>query len=240
MKHIARIILFVFLACLPSYASDLQQQQSTLYPYRSMIAIQDDFMFGLNTSGNIGYGWGFANGSIAYIASEAGGRIGLLRRDTTAVSGTLARTDLSISTASFIDPASNHSMIHVVRVNNADADTQVRLGAYAATFSNPPANGIFFEKLFADTNWFCITRNGGVQTRVDSGIAVDTNFHSFTYNRNSSGVQFSIDNVNVCGLITTNITGTFLDPATQLLNNVAASKTMDTDYFQLVITGLSR
>ena len=100
MKHIARIILIVLLTCLPSYASDLQQQQSTLYPYRSMIAIQDDFMFGISTSGNIGYGWGFANGSTAYIASEAGGRIGLLRRDTTAASGTLARTDLSISTAS--------------------------------------------------------------------------------------------------------------------------------------------
>lgn len=242
MKNIILSILFAVITCLYSYAfaSDLQQQQSTLYPYRSMIAIQDDFMFGIGTSGNIGYGWGFANGSISYIQSEAGGRIGLLRRDTTAVSGTLARTDLNINTASFIDPASNHSMIHVVRVNNADADTQVRLGAYAATFSNPPANGIFFEKLFADTNWFCITRNGGVQTRVDSGIAVDTNFHAFAYTRNSSGVQFQIDNVNVCGVINTNLTTTFLDPATQLLNNVAASKTMDADYFQLIITGISR
>jgi hypothetical protein len=212
MKHTLLIITLVLFFCLPAFASDLQQQQSTLYPYRRMIEIQDDFMFGINTSGNIGYGWGFANGSTAYIASEAGGRIGLLRRDTTAASGTLARTDLSILTTSFIDPASNHSIIHVVRVNNADADTQVRLGAYAATFTNPPTSGIFFEKLFADTNWFCITRNSGVQTRVDSGVAVDTNFHTFAYTRNSSGVQFSIDNVNVCGLITTNITGTFLDP----------------------------
>lgn len=98
MKHIARIILFVFLACLPSYASDLQQQQSTLYPYRSMIEIQDDFMFGIGTSGNIGYGWGFANGSVAWIPSEAGGRIGLLRRDTTAVRGaTLPEQTLTLA-----------------------------------------------------------------------------------------------------------------------------------------------
>ena len=238
-----KMFLFLGLLILAPYlafASDIAQQQSTLYPFRTTIELQDEFTSGSTGNGTTGnLGFGTANGTTTGQASVAN-RIGIIRRDTSAVSGTIAVIFLNSTTSTAINPANVHRVVWVDRLNTNDANTTVRIGSINSVTVSPPAEGIFLEKLDADTNWFCVTRAAGVQTRTDSTIAVTTNFAIFSYTANSSGVQFSIDNVNVCGLQTTNIPTVFINPATQIVNSAAASKTIDMDYFQLQIFGLGR
>lgn len=226
---------FSFLA----FGSDIQTRQSTLYPYRSMLEQQDDFMGGNTVSGNIGVlGWSSA-GTLTAALSSTANRPGVIQLDTTAVSPTQARINFGQNSVVF-DPATPHSVLWVLQLNTNDANTTIRFGASNPVQNNPPTHGIYIEKLDADTNWFCVTRAGGVQTRTDSTVAVDTNFHTFTYTRTSSGVVFSIDSTSVCGTHTTNIPTTFIDPVVFIINSAAASKTVTIDYYQQRIYGLVR
>jgi len=58
--------------------------------------------------------------------------------------------------------------------------TDLRFGFIGtATAANPPTDGIYFEKLAADTNWFLVCRKDGApptQTRVDTGVAANNAF----------------------------------------------------------------
>lgn len=227
-------IPFAFIA----FGSDLQTQQSVLYPYQSTVEVSDDFISGLNTNGTTGaLGWIINGGTSTNLASVAG-RPGLFQKNTSGVSGTIAQLVTS-GTSSVLDPASNHFILFIARLNTNDANTTLRIGAANAFSANPPADGVYFEKLDADTNWFCVTRAGGVQTRTDSGTAVTTNFTTYSFNRNSSGVAFFINNTQVCNQ-SSNIPTAQYVPGLHIVNSAAASKTVDIDYFRLRITGLTR
>lgn len=242
-KAILAIIYLVLALCfigLPfsffAYGSDFQTQPSTLYPFQSTIELQDEFATGIASSGNVGnLGWN-TTGTVTAAVSVAN-RIGLYNLSTTAVSGTVARINWFAN--NIIDPAAPTQAMFVFRANHNDANTTLRVGSVANLSANPPDNGIYFEKLDADTNWFCVTRSAAVQTRTDSGIAVSTSFVNLTYKRNSSGAIFFIDKTQVCSQ-STNIPTTFLSPIFFIINSAAAAKTMDVDYFQIRIDGLTR
>lgn len=221
------------------WGSDLQIQQSKLYPYKSIIEIQDDFIGGNTISGSIGVlGW-LSNGTLTASSASTTNRMGVVQIDTTAVINTPAR--INFGQNSFVyDPSNPYSLLWALKLDTNDANTTFRFGASNPVQNNPPTHGIYIEKLDADTNWFCVTRAGGVQTRTDSTVAVDTNYHTFTITRTSSGVVFSIDNTSVCGTHTTNIPTTFIDPVVYIINSAAASKTATIDYFQLRIYGIVR
>lgn len=235
------IVLFLCCIGLPfsflAFGSDLQTRQSTLYPFRSMIEVQEDFLTGLNTSGNIGSLSFSGAGTNSFQASVAD-RLGIFRITTTAVAATTARINMASGNA--IDPALPTALTWIARLNTNDANTTTRIGSIEPVTASPPTNGIYLEKLDADTNWFCVTRSGGVQTRTDSGVAITTNFTVFSYNRNSSGVTFQIDYTSVCGTHSTNIPTTFINPIVFIINSAAADKTLDIDYFQMQISGISR
>jgi len=225
---------FSFLA----FGSDSTINQGKLYPYRSMIQIQDDFICGINTNGTTGcQNWIINGGSSAGVTSVAG-RPGLFQKNTSAVSGTIAQLVLG-GTAGNIDVAVNNRITFASRLNNNDANTTVRIGDANAFSVSPPGSGNYFEKLDADTNWFCVTRSGGVETRTDTGVAVSTNFVTMTTNRNSTGVQFILDYVLVC-THTTNISTGLSNPGLHIVNSAAAAKTIDVDYFELTTSGLAR
>jgi hypothetical protein len=220
------------------WGSDLQTQQNPLYPFQSSVYVSDDFISGLNTNGTTGaLGWIINGGTTTNLASS-NGRPGLLQKNTSGAFPTIAQL-VSSGTSSVLGGSETHSILFVARLNTNDANTTVRIGSANAFSANPPADGIFFEKLDADTNWFCVTRSGGVQTRTDSGIAVSTNFANFFYNRNSSGVTFTIGSTIAC-THTTNITTAQVAPGLHIINSAAAAKTIDIDYFRLIITGLVR
>jgi hypothetical protein len=231
------IALFSLGVFTTAWASDLSQQQSVLYPFQTTIAFQDDFLGGNAGAATTGsFGWTVAG--TATSQPSIANRLGIIRFDTSAVSGTISRINF-FQTVS-LDPAANTILTWVTRLNTNDANTTYRQGVQNTQTANPPAEGIYIEKLDADTNWFCVTRAGAVQTRTDSTVAVTTAFATFRFTRNSSGVQFSINNVNVCGLMTTNIPTVFVNPEVFIINSAAASKTVDVDYFELTISGLVR
>ena len=232
--------LVVALLCVaaPAWGSNVTIPQSTLYNFHNTIELQDEFISGsLSSPGSLG--WTVVGGTTTNQISVAN-HYGLIRRDTSAVSGTTASTRLETGTSSSWDPTIAKSILWNVRINTNDANTTMRMGGMLPAAANPPTQGIYFEKLDADSNWFCVCNTGGVLTRVDSAVGVDLNFHTFRHVRSSSGVQFSIDGVNVCGLITTNIPTQFINAEIQITNSAAASKTLDLDYFQAQLYGFSR
>lgn len=241
MKTLLRTIsLFaVLLAVTLAHGSTVQQKQSTLFPYQCCFEIQDDFVNGFTSSTSIGLlGWITNGGTTTGIAPETN-HPGLYRRDTSAVSGTATSLAIGPATRQILG-TENYSMVWIVRLNTNDANTSIQVGALNAFTALSPNSGEYFEKLDADTNWFCVNRNATVQTRVDSGVAVTTNFVTLEFNRNSSGMFFKIDGVSVCNSpISTNL-GTFLIPGLLIINSAAAAKTVDIDYFQERVTSLTR
>ena len=231
------LILCVMLATLtPSHASGIQQQQDPLYPFRSSVFLQDDFTTGSTTSGLIGaLGWG---ASVAVTVPGGGTNPGVISLATGAVSGTVARLN-SLGSQPYFASLNIASLFRVALQTN-DANTTVRVGITDNFTVNPPNNGIYFEKLDADTNWFCVTRSGAVQTRVDSGVAITTSFTNLAHSRNSSGVTFKIDQATVCGLMSTNVPTSGVGQGIHIINSAAASKDIQVDYAELAITGLNR
>lgn len=220
-----------------SHASSISTQQGYLYPYQSSMQLQDEFITGGTSSGTIGnLGWVSA-GTVSGQPSEVN-RPGIFRIDTGAVSGTQAR--ISFPNSSAYDPTLPAGLIWIARLNTNDANTTLRIGAGSSVAGNPPNNGYYFEKLDADTNWFCVSRSASVQTRTDTGVAVSTNFVTFVINATSSSISYSINGVSVCGAITTNITSAMISPYMFIINSTAASKNVDIDYFQMLYYGLTR
>ena len=238
-KSLSFILALVLGLSWPVLASNLTQQQSTLYPFRNTFALQDDFIGGNTASGSIGVlGWISAAATITSILGETN-RPGIIRIDSTAVPGTIGRIVLSGGNAA-TDPSVSHSISYDARLNTNDANTTLRIGEMAATAASPPVNGIYLEKLDADTNWFCVARAAGVQTRTNSTVAVNTAFNTFAFTRNSSGIQYRINNVNVCGVIATNIPTAIQNQVIQIVTSAAAAKTVDVDYFQMKTAALVR
>lgn len=241
-RYLAWAWLAVLLMCAaPTWAQLSSGQNESLYDPRQSVYIQEEFMSGVNTNGQGGaLGWGQA-GTVTGIASTAN-RIGIIRIDTGAASGTPSRINLGqmSATSAVIDPSTNVFIRWMTRLNTNDVDTTVRIGAANSTSGAPPNDGIYFEKAAADTNWFCVTRASSTQTKTDTGIAVDTNFHTFSWRRDGYGVTCLIDYVPVVPSQSSNIPTVFLAPFSYIINSAPASKTMDIDYFELRLTGLVR
>lgn len=232
----SKMIKKIFIACMitlafiiSSNASTLVLQPNTLYQYKNIITLQDDFLSGTTTSGQIGFaGWATATGAYAFQSSEAN-YPGILRVSTTAVINTTARL-FPNTTTSFVLFPSSLDVLWIARLNTNDANTTLRMGAFSTSTS--PIDGQYFEKLDADINWFCVNASAG-QTRADSGVAVDTNFHRFRSIRNQSNIiKYYIDGVEVCS-ITANITPDPMTPIVHIVNSDASEKTVDIDYFQM-------
>lgn len=232
--------LLMLLSAAPAFAGGVLTpaagpipQQSPLYNYKTKIQKQDECLSGTTSTGNVcELGWGVAGGTTAWIASETN-RYGIVRRDSGAIASTLTRLDLSGSASSLIDPATLGYYHFEARLNTNDTDTLMRLGVMNASSSATPNNGLYLEKGLADTNWQCVTRGTSSQTKVDSGVAVDTNFNGFRVQRLAGGVQFWIGGAAVCGVMSTNLPTAFVVPAMQLTNNSGVSKTYDLDYFEM-------
>lgn len=241
MKRVYSVVV-ALLMCLTSnvLASDEQIQDYTLYPYQSGFSLQEEFYGGGTTNGTIGnLGFGETNGTTSVLATASTSYIGIVRRDTSAVSGTITSLYLYPHSSSLFASNLPHDITWIVRLNTNDADTSLRIGAGNSVLTDPPIFGIYFEKDEADTNWFCVTTTAGVRTATDSGVAVNTSFNVFQYKRFSASVEYRINGALVC-TNTTNLPTALVNPFTQIRNNAAASKTIDHDYFEVNIRGMTR
>lgn len=202
--------------------------------YQRMAFIEDDFMSGGSTSGIAGaLGWTLATGSASQTNGSVNGHPGVITRNTgvaIAIASTyLAFTTLLIQTWPF-------DMIFVTKYNTLDADTGGRVGMMAST-TVPPVSGFYFEKLFADTNWFAVMRNSGNESRIDTGIPFSLGWEKFQIISTGAAAAYYIDDA----LVAQHSNPTFfptvrLSPSHQVSSQVAADKTAEIDYFQLSVT----
>lgn len=211
---------------------------SNMYDVRNGLAIQEDFLSGVSTTGQIGsVGFNATNGTVNTFPASEDNHPGIYQRGTGGTINTVA--SLHLSSATPLLASMQHAITWIVRPNNIDADSTYRAGAMISVATNPPTNGIYFERLGSDTNWFAVTRSGGVETRTDLGISASANFIRLFYNRDATSVKFYVDGT-LLATHTSNIPTVAFGPATQVVNLAAASKTLDHDYFDFSISEISR
>lgn len=205
-----------------------------LYNYQIMFTMQDEFITGLPAAAKIGaLGWVTA-GTVTVQSSEASAP-GIYRFSTGVVSGTVCR--LSTHQSSAFNPLKKHRIRWVARLNTIDANTTIRLGSGSSVAGNPPNNGIYFEKLDADTNWFCVLRSGVSNIfRVDSGVPITAAFTDFTYDSDPTAqtLKFYINGALVVDGVQTTPPTAFIAPFGFIINSAAADKSFDVDYFQMI------
>jgi hypothetical protein len=206
----------------------------------TMLYVYDNMIGGTPTSGQVGkLGLTFTGLSVTYLAPEAG-RPGIIRSSTFAVVGGISGlTTGSSATAITLLMSETFDVLWIVRATSI-ADTDIRIGIMDDFAANPPANGAYFEKLAADVNWFRVTRAAGVQTRTDTGIAATTGFVKMRVRRISgTSIGFTID-AAAEQTNTTNLPTVAANCSTQIVTTSGAVKTLDHNFFDLLVTELSR
>jgi hypothetical protein len=205
--------------------------------HRRGLYIKDDFLAGATATSELQ--WQNFGGTITRPAGLAD-HPGILNYDTTASSGTLAGMSLGQNGAGVFLASEMFDMTWIVRLNTNDANTTVRIGLEKTGNSNPDANGVYIEKVTADTQWFGVTRSGGSQTRTAALANVSTNWVKFRIRRvDASTVGFSLDDGTET-TATLTIPTTVVQPILFITNATAASKTIDLDFFELSVDNISR
>jgi hypothetical protein len=207
---------------------------------RSGYYIKDDFTSRLSNTQVGEMQWGVVGAGSTSGAVSSAGHPGIVERDTGATSGTIAGIRLANASLGSILPAEFFDMRWTFRLNHIDTDTAMRCGFGADSSLNPPANGIYVEKVLADASWFGVTRDTSVQTRTAALAACDTGWHSVRIRRvDASTIGFTFDAASEV-TATATIPTAAMTPFLQIINGAAASKNIDIDLFSLRITGLNR
>jgi hypothetical protein len=214
--------------------------------------IHDDFMGGGLTSGTIGeLGWAIFGATLPTVGRTVAGSLGApgtVRIGTGAVASNYVGLSLNGATTSSdacLNPADFFALLFRLAMVDNDASTQIRIGFLALNTPDPPADGIYFEKLVSDVGWFAVCRASGVQTRSAQVLAANTSFHRFQIRRKDpSTIAFSIDqpdNYPTEFTVATNIPTALLTPAVTIKNDAGAvTKRFDVDSFRLRVLGLAR
>ena len=197
------------------------------YAESSSVFFQEEFLSGNTGTGTLGtLGWQSTGGTV----TQTGGTTdhpGLVRRDTSAVISTLTTINHLVGVATAWTQ-NEYAVKWIAKLNNNDANTTIRIGSMSSFLSNPPSDGVYFEKLDGDTNWFFVTRSGGSQTRTDTGVAVSTNWVTLTFEKFAASAYGYI-NATLVATNTTNLTNNG-HAVMQMINSAAAAKSVDLDY----------
>jgi hypothetical protein len=202
---------------------------------------KEDFLSNVDSAGDSKFGdlsWNTNNiGSISFIPSETS-HPGILR--ITCTSGNYRVVYIYNSAGSpTLLPAQTFDTYMVLRTNQNDSNTTFRMGFGDLPAADPPSNGIYLERTGADASWFLVTRSGGVESRQTTAVAIGTVFVSARLRRvDASTIGLTIG-TNAEATTTANIPSTGLEPMIGL-KSASSTKTADIDFFDELITGLSR
>lgn len=201
------------------------------------VYMMDDF-FGNNVNGpDIGeLGWTGIVGSPSSIANEAS-HPGMIQMQTTTTAGFYLSKSASV--AEFL-PSLTFDATFIFKLQQSDAATLSRVGIGLNPASNPPADGIYIEKLAADTQWFGVTRAASSQTRTAALASTSTNWVKIRIRRiDASTVGFTLDSGSeVQATLTIPTNGVY--PFYFLQSTNASTKGITVDFFDIVLTGMTR
>lgn len=229
--------------------SDVVRRADEVQRLGGGVYLADDFTGGLTTTGNIGdLGWQFLNGTTPSVQAAVASHSGIIRMDTSATTATRQYLWVGASvTVGQILPADWFHVVAMFRMNVTDANTLFRIGLGNSANADPPADGVFVEKLAADTSWFGVTRASSSQTRTSalSTVSASQWVKAVVRRKDASTIGFSIstsfapDNGTEATLTAT-IPTTALVPFMMIGNSAAASKTADIDYVEVNVNNMSR
>jgi hypothetical protein len=214
------------------------------YSPNTIKVLSDDFMVGGIETGEIGqYNWQFTNGSMSNTNAAETGRPGVVRR----ASGTTANQICSFYMGratnapnfSYNDYVSN---IWIVRLVDDVATTVIQIGASSNWGALNPAHSFYFEKTESDTTWQAVSRNNGIQTKVDTLIPVVQNqYYKLEIKKHGDTIKYKIDD-QLVATITTNIPdGTdLLHFGNLITTTTGAVRNLDIDYFSAIIKTTNR
>lgn len=218
----------------------------------NMIILTEEFCSGLNTAGNIGnLGWQINSiGAAPTISSQAAevNHWGILRLQTPATlnqGGTIALSGNTATTLS-ARPQPGTTIRFALKINSASlVQTTIRIGIATSPTLAQPTDGIYLEYVSGAGagNWVGVCRAGGVQTATGNLLAGDLNtWHRFQIRYNAaSSVYFSVDGggeSQVANNIPANTVG--VQPSIRVVTTEAVAKNIDLDYYQIVLTGITR
>lgn len=216
----------------------------------------DEFLSGLTTSGNIGnLGW-LSSTSATTIVNGVQDHPGIRKIATTTASGNIAVIYLESVTGTSVS-SQYYDSTFIFRVGVSDPDATIRIG-YTDNATAAPANGFYFECLNTDTNWFGVM-DATTKYRVDTGSSCLRDATSWQrlrmYRDAGTGTYNYRFIVTVPGTTPKSILlqssdagcGGNCSPAVSLTPNfqitntdATTAKTIDIDYFDLTIGGITR
>ena len=207
--------------------------------YPTMSHMCDDMMTGNNTSGQVGvWGMTFAvigAGGVTRIASEAG-HPGIWRMTTDSVADGNHGLFTWTGNAHHLNSETFDLLVNC-RWNQINTTVRHRVGFGSS--AEPPVDGMYIEKLAADTSWFGVCRASSVETRTAALLTADTSFHTFRIRRlNSSTIGFTIDRGEEA-LVTANIPTAVTNVIVYVETAEAVAKTLDFDLIDYLVTGMT-
>lgn len=211
---------------------------------QSATIIKDDFTFASTETGEIGeLGWSFTNGTANLVGAPEDQHPGIVSRASTAVADVVAST-YSGGGGTAVAMRVDHldTMTWIVKPATAGADFTLRFGLFSDLTANPPTNGIYHERLAADTSWFGVTRDSAVQTRSAALATFGASWFKLTMRRiSATSIGFSVNGgtevvqtANVVGGATAMVFGFQIIPTT------AAARTVNIDFFSMKLAAQTR
>lgn len=220
---------------------------------KAVLSLVDDFMSGKSADGQIGQlGWNLftSNGALnncGYILAESIHHPGIFRLQSLAVNNDYATLSLfpdnlqKFFTGIMTQKWELTFVFRLVDITSV----HIRVGlAGGATLLDPATMnhfaGLRFSTASGDTTFKFLSRSAGVDTVVDTGIAVDTLWHSLRIRcEGDSKIKVRFDSGNEV-TISTNIPVPDLAPVATIQTLTTVVKSLHVDYFNMLLKGLVR
>ena len=173
------------------------------------------------------------NFTVSGAAASEADHLGILElepfEDT--VCGFAIGPDANLPVLRFIDLNSTTIIIRTAGIK----DNFFRFGLNNDVASSSPVDGVYFELLNGDTNFFAVTRDNNTQTRTNTGVAwVANTWYTLTITKDANNnPKFTINATDVTN--TTNIPTEFLNLGISVLRDITNSTTYDLDFFSVKI-----
>lgn len=198
--------------------------------------MSDDFVGGgVAQIGDLG--WSLLQGTLTTFTSPPITNPGVVRLGTVATTG--QNGELTPREEAYYDFDSMFDMIAIMRPEDVDSNARYRWGLFENLLGNH-TEGAYFEKEFADTNWHVVTMAASSVTRVDTGVAVVSQYDRFRIRRiDNSSIGFRINNGPEIVTTLTQPTGAAFYEFF-MTTNESVIKRLAIDYADFHVTSLKR
>lgn len=168
---------------------------------------------------------------------SAGGTVGLSGTGGIAMlqTGDVPETACKIESACAVCTRRSGFIFEALVYYNSSSNIATRIGLSNGMYGTI-GNGIYFEKLAADANWYLVSCDGSSQTRVDTGVVYSSTSKVFALRTNTSDstVTALIDGQKVCSVASTLPTSNVGLSPSFYVYNVSPARIMYIDYLKMI------